>query len=266
MGTNSSLLFRSMPTTTEIVQHEPTWLRMEGRVTHPELGGGVRIAGRQILTNVTTTAVDGGLFVALGATLNTANSIFLSPDTINGRLALQARAYDRYCFRKVKVTYIPRVPTTQAGSFALGFVTDSKFPAPSFATVASMSPALQATFYGSPVSMTIVDDLTTSKYFYTLLDSTSDASLRQTVQGTIIGFPDVISIGATPMGTIWIDYLIDLYQPTQDQGFTLRLTDEESEFLIKRRKAQQAASTPSVETATEIGSLQLRIQQLKSGH
>lgn len=271
MGGSTRLTFKSDPVNTEIHQNEPTWLRMEGRVTHPELGGGVRVAGRQILTSVTTTAGDGQLFVALGATLNNTDSIFLSPDTLNGRLALQARTYDRYCFRKVKLTYIPRVPTSQAGSFALGYVSDSKFPTPSFATVASMSPAMQTSFYGSPKSMIIVDDMITPKYFYTTLDPTSDASLRQTVQGTIVGFPDAVGIGATSMGTIWIDYLIDLYQPTMDQGFTLRLTPEESDLLIARRKAVATASTvsvvaPSSDVASEIGSLQLRIQQLKTGN
>jgi len=266
MGRASSLTFRELPSNTEVTQNEPTWLRMEGRVTHPELGGGVRVAGRQILANIQTTAGDSQLFVANGATLNSINSIYLSPDTINGRLALQARAYDRYCFRKVRITYVPRVPTSQAGSFALGYVSDSKFPTPTFATVASMSPAMQTSFYGDPRSFNIVDDLMTQKYFFCQIDGSSDASYRQTVQGTIVGIPDVTSIGATLMGTIWIDYLIDLYQPTMDQGFTIRLSEEEQKFITDRRKTMSANSTNATDISSEIGSLQLRIQQLKAGN
>ncbi len=265
MGKGSSLTFRELPSNTEVTQNEPTWMRMEGRVTHAELGGGVRIAGRQILANIYTSASTEQLFVANGATLNSVNSIFLSPDSLNGRLALQARAYDRYCFRKVKITYVPRVPTTQAGSFALGYVSDSKFPTPTFASVASMSPAMQTSFYGEPRSVILVDDMKTEKYFFTLLDASSDAALRQTVQGVIIGVPDITSIGDVFMGTVWIDYLIDLYQPTQDQGFTLRLTEEEQKMIQEKRKAASALSTTS-DVSAEIGSLQLRIQQLKMGN
>lgn len=44
---------------------QPTWLHMEGKVSHPEFGGGVRIAGRQLLCSVTTTAGDSKLFLAM---------------------------------------------------------------------------------------------------------------------------------------------------------------------------------------------------------
>lgn len=263
MGKGSKLSFRNIPSSTQTTQNEPTWLRMEGRVTHPELGGGVRIAGRQILCNITTTAGDSQLFATNGATVATINSIYLSPDTLNGRLALQARAYDRYIFRKVKLTYVPRVPTTQAGSFAIGYVGDSSFPSPTFATVTSMSPAMQTSFYGDPRSVTIVDDLRSDKFYYTLIDATSAGSLRQTVQGAILGAPDATSIGATFMGTMWIDYLIDLYQPTQDQGFTLRLTEDEQRIVTERRRLSALPSTS--DASTEIASLQQRIDMLRQG-
>lgn len=245
---------------------EPTWLRFEGKTTHPELGGGVRIAGRQLLTSLATTAADAQLFIANGATLASINSIFLSPDTLNGRIALQARNYDRYVFRKVKLTYVPRVPTTQVGSFALGYVADPIIPSPTFSTVTSMCPAIQRTFYGDPSSIIIVDDMNTWKTYFTLYDATDVSSKRQTVQGCVVGMPDQSSIGALTQGHIWIDYLIDLYQPTMDQAFTIRLTRAEEESILKARSEAPPVKIASSDISSEIGALQLRLQQLKTGN
>lgn len=245
----------------------PTWLHMEGKVSHPELGGGVRVAGRQLLCSVTTTAGDSKLLLANGATLATDNSILLSPDTLNGRLALQARTYDRYAFRKVKLTYVGRVSTSQSGSFALSYVSDPVIPSPSFALVTSMCPCIQASFYTPHAEVIVVDDMANPRTYFTLLDATSSASLRTTVQGTIVGFPDSASIGATTQGFIYIDYLIDLYQPTLDQGFTLRLTKEEIDMIVHNRETSSvsAVASTSVTRGKETEALEL-MARLKSLH
>lgn len=237
MSAPSSTRAYSVPTTFYSTTVDPTWLRMEGKIHHPELGGGVRICGRQLLTSITTTAGDSQLFATNGATLRDSNSIYLSPDTLNGRLALQARTYDRYLFRKVRLTYVSRIPTSQAGSMALGYVADPVIPALTFAVVTSMNPCLQSSFHPPLVHFDIVNDMTSQKTFFTTSDNTSDASRRLTYQGIIVGTPDVTSIGAVTMGYLYVDYMIDLYQPTLDQGFALRLTKEEEEFLVKRRES-----------------------------
>lgn len=225
----------SLPSTYMTSTIDPTWLRMEGKISHPELGGGIRVAGRQLLTSI-TTAAGAELFEANGATLTSARSIALSPDALNGRVALQARNYDRYIFRKVALTYVSRVPTTQVGSFALAYVADGGFSSSlTFANVTSMSPCLQASVHCGCARIVIVDDMRSDKSFFTLLDTASAASSRQTVQGMIVGSPDVSGIGAVNMGFVYIDYLVDFYQPTIDQGFSLRLTEEEMKFIQERR-------------------------------
>lgn len=249
---------------------DPTWLTISGKVTHPELGGGVRVVGRQLLAKISTTAADLQLFDAGGlATILDMNRIQLSPDTLNGRLALQARTYDRYCFRKVVLTYVNRVPTTQAGSFALGYVNDVTTPSATFGNVTQMSPAIQASFITPLARLEIVNDMTTTKTWYTLLDNASTASQRLTVQGVIVGVPDVTSIGAILQGWLWIDYMIDLYQPTQDEGFSLRLTPLEIAGLKAARIAkeeEERKEKSASEVSSEISQLQLRIQQLKCGN
>jgi len=236
---------------------------MSGRVTHPELGGGVRIVGRQLLAQVTTTAGDTQLFsVANSAATVTVNTFYLSPDGLNGRLALQARTYDRYCFRKAVLTYVSRVPTSQAGAFALGYVSDGVVGASTYVAVSSMSPSMNSSFITPLARLTIVDDMSTNKTWYTKLDTGTDAASRLTVQGICVGAPDITSIGATNMGWIWIDYMVDLYQPTQDEGFTLRLSPSEQSRILSEREKEATRTTSSSKEA-EIAQLQLRIQHLK---
>jgi hypothetical protein len=259
----------SLPASYMTTQLDPTWLNVSGKVFHPELGGGVRVVGRQLLTKVATGAADLSLFVTNNvATALDVNTIQLSPDALNGRLALQARTYDRYCFRKVVLTYVNRVPTTQAGSFALGYVGDAGVPATTFNAVTQMSPAIQASFLTPLARVEIVNDMTTTRTWYTTLDNTSVASGRLTVQGCIVGAPDVTSIGAITMGYIWVDYMIDLYQPTQDEGFTLRLTPAEISAVRAKREleSRDRSNRDQNSDLTEISQLQLRLQQLKTGN
>jgi hypothetical protein len=256
-----------LPTAFSFYNTDPTWLRMEGKVSHPELGGGVRIAGRQLFCSVTTTAGDSQLFVTNGATVATINTILVSPDQMNGKLALQARNYDRYAFRKLAFEYVPRIPTTQAGSFAMAYVADPNAGnlSPTFASITSMCPCIQSSFHGGGrrIMLMAVDDMNNPRTYFTLTDASTTVSLRSTVQGTLCGAPDVTSIGAVNMGFIYVDYLIDLYQPTLDQGFSLRLTEEENESILKKRR-DKAAAIPPLSPTEEIGQLQLRLQQLKS--
>lgn len=273
-GTRPSV--SSLPSTYMTSTIDPTWLRMSGRVTHPELGGGVRICGRQLVAQVATTAGDSQLFsVASSPSDVTINAIKLTPDALGGRLALQARTYDRYCFRKAVLTYISRVPTTQAGGFALGYVGDVSAPAFTYAAVSSMSPSINSPFISPITRLSMVDDMTTTKTWYTLIDTTSVASQRLTVQGIVCGVPDATSIGATVMGWLWLDYMIDLYQPTQDEGFSFHLSEDERNALQKYRESKSISSKEDssgnqtknlTDSLSEIGSLQLRIQQLKSGN
>jgi hypothetical protein len=70
----------------------------------------------------------------------------------------------------------------------------------------------------------------------------------------IVGVPDVTSIGAVNMGFLYIDYLVDFYQPTIDQGFTLHLTEEENRLILERRAKQP-------QPTNDIGELLRRISK-----
>jgi len=215
----------------------PTFLRMLPAKVHPELGEGVRLHGCQLLTSAVTTGSDTQLFSGGTSSPLTVNVVQISPDTLNGRLALMARNYSRYVFRKIKIHYMPRVSTTQAGSFAIGFILDGgmqNLATLSFETVLQMVPSLLSAFREKG---TLTFEYEGEQVYFTEYDSTSVASARQSVQGLLIGFPDATSIGALTMGQFWVEYVVDLYQPTLDFGFTLKcLTLEEREHLEQCQK------------------------------
>lgn len=189
---------------------------------HSEYGPAVRFEGRQSLALVTTTAGDAQFFATSGgATLGSINHIYISPDALNVNLALIARNYTRYAFRKLRFIYVTRVATTQAGSGCLAYSTDggeTLAASNSFASIQALTPnvlfpfrkvteCLEASFSGQRTWMTEQDVATTAGY-------------RQTVQGTLIGYPDS-AIAAVNMGEILVEYVVDLYQPASDYGFTM---------------------------------------------
>jgi hypothetical protein len=244
LGSNKSKDFTAFaPVSYMNATVDPTWMRMEGRVTHPELGGGVRVVGRQLMVSVNNTNGSNALFATSLATARDPNSIDITPDAFNGRLALQARTYNRYCFRKLRITYVSRVPTTQAGCFAVGYVSDADTLPASFAATTQMMPCLQASYITPRAGWDVIDDMYSTRTWYTLMDNTSVTTARLTNQGSIVGYPDQPGAASTLMGYFWIDYMIDLYQPTQDEGFTLRLTPAEiEEIKLQRWEDEQEKS------------------------
>lgn len=246
---------------------QPTRLRVMNSLAHPELGMGVRVAGRQLVCGLVTTAGDSQLFSG-GTATSAANHVKLSPDILSGRLALQARTYSRYCFREVTLEFVSRVPTTQAGSFVLGYTEDpaaDTIATVSFGSACQMSPSVQASFITPHVIFPVLRNYQSQKTWFTEYAGGTTPEERMTTQGIIIGIPDVTSIGAVTHGFLWVDYVIDLYQPTLDMGFTLSKTKEESDLLIAYRKQKATQGAPKDELSSELGALQLRIQQLKNG-
>ncbi len=266
-GDNTTLQYLPRHTSVASDIMQPTRLRAMNAVSHPEYGIGVRIAGRQLVTGLVTTAGDTQLFSGGTATVSI-NNFRLSPDTLNGRLALQARTYSRYCFRQVDLEFVSRVPTTQAGSFVLGYSEDpaaAGFGTPTFASVCEMSPAIQASFITPHVVFPVLNNYQSQKTWYTEYAGATTPEDRQTAQGVILGYPDVTSIGAVTQGFLWINYVIDLYQPTLDMGFTVAKTAQEDLLLCQYRASQKLSTDDgSPYNLNEIRELERRISLLKS--
>jgi len=230
----SKLSISREPLAEDFAFSNPTYLRMVGAISHKDFGNGIRMEGRQLLSDVTTTNADSSLFAGTGtATAITANAIQLSPDALNGRIALQARNWSRYAFRRVCVKYIPRVATSDVGQLAMAYIPDglasSTLSTPSFATTTAVAPGMVVPFRKmAEFCITYTGDLT----WFTKLDNATIAGSRATCQGEMVGFPDASSIGNIQHGWTWVEYVVDFYGEVSDYGFTFTAkTAEEKEAI-----------------------------------
>lgn len=232
---------------------------------HLEYGMGVRVTGRQYFVAFTTEAAANGLFVTGTATATTTNLIYCSPDTMNGRLALMARNYVKYAFRRIRIDYVPRVATSQAGSYAFGYAQDGAIVnqlTTSYSFTTQMVPSMLGPFREFMCMEMVYNGTNT---WFCEFQNADDSSTRLTAQGAFVGFPDVTSIGAVTQGQTFVTYTIDLYQPTNDLGFSKivsthpkgdevdYLLDQLKTFRLARSRAKPTVSYPPYCTCQGMG-------------
>lgn len=217
---------------------QPTYIRRAAAPFHPKWGAGQRVNGKQYLTTITTTAVDASLFQ--GNSPASTTLIYISPDAFNGRLALEARTYQRYLFTKLRLIYTPRVATTQPGEMVLGVYSDgaaASFFTPSFTNVQDSEAAIVSSFHNG--GQQLIWDLPLPRgqedSYFCELDTASLAGQRQSIQAQLMGFADASNLGAITQGNLSIEYEILFYCPSSDLGFTTSLkriaSQEEADVL-----------------------------------
>jgi len=241
----------SLPSAFVNIDVNTTFCKSSGAVKHPQLGiDGISLVGCQPLADITTTGADSQLFVTGVASVPGVNSIQISPDAFNGPLAAQANLHQKYVFRDVLIEYISNVATSQAGSFAIAILSDSSLvnPPTSFSTTRQVVPSITAPFRADRAYLHYHYDGWDT--WFTELDGASIAGNRLTSQGAIIGFPSATSLGAISMGFTNVWYVIELYQPTSTQGFTMGLRDH-NETLLVRAFLKKLRSTTEEEIEIE---------------
>jgi len=109
----------------EISMRNPTNFNIKTGVSkfHSEYGLGIRVEGRQQLCLVYTTNANNYIFSSGVASVG-ANYVYVLPYNLNDRIALFSSMYQRYVFRRIRLTYITRVATTQVGGMVLAYNTD----------------------------------------------------------------------------------------------------------------------------------------------
>jgi hypothetical protein len=206
----------------EVAIENPTKFEITGKgMTHSEYGTALRVVGMQQLTTVTTTGDDFDLFIGGLATLVSPNLVQIAPASLNDRIALVSSLYQRYAFRNIEFVYVTRVPTTQAGCFALAYTTDGGYglaagdePTPSYSGTQDIEPCKVIPFRKETecLSMSYSGERT---WYVDLTNVGTLEGWRQCYQGVLVGFPDITSIGAVQQGEIYIKYVLDLYVPNQ---------------------------------------------------
>jgi hypothetical protein len=207
----------------EVALTNPTKFEITGKgLTHTEYGSGLRCVGRQLMFPIVTTATDSTVFSSTGkATVSSGSIFFATPYFFNDRLASLASLYQRYAFRSMKFKYITRVGTTQVGAMALAYASDSGIvnastsSATNYSNIQDIEPCKIFPFRKEMEELTM--SYSGDKTWYVLYDSNSSATteqLRQNVQGALLGYSDVSSIGVVNMGELYVEYVVDLYVPT----------------------------------------------------
>lgn len=209
-----------------------TWMKMEGKVTHPLEGDGIAICGCQPFSDIATTNANSNLLTNSTLATVAPNAAQISTDTLNGPLAAQANLHQKYVFTDILIEYVSNVATSQGGSMAMAIQVDGSgvAAAGSFSQTRQVVPSITFPFRTDRAFLHYHYD--GPETFWTLLDSTSSASQRQTVQLYLSAYPSASSIGTVSQGFTNVWYRCELYQSVASQGFTLQVeTTEEREVL-----------------------------------
>jgi len=232
----------------EVVLRNPNKFRISETKNHKEYGSGIRVSGSQQLVLVTTTNSNSQLFVNGVGTVAGINGVYIAPNYLNDRVAQFAAMYQRFAFRKICFIFVTRVATTQVGSMVLAYSSDggclaaSSATALTYGTVQDLNPSVIVPFRKEIERLDMVynGDRTWMCTFDTNASATAEA-YRQCIQGTLLGYPDITSIGAINMGEIYIEYELDLYANTNiNTNVTLYFNQEMKVFcseLVKRYKS-----------------------------
>lgn len=203
---------------------------------HKVHGDGVRIIGCEAAVNITTDAAFGYFFAGLVAT--TANNSFpVSPDIFNGRLALIARTYTKFRFRKLIAHFVPNRGTTNVGIGVVGYIQDASlsFVGSSFANLTQTVPS-KVFSLNAPCSIPLVD-YRGDEVFYGEYSSSTDANVRMTAQGMVLGFPNQPDLGALNHGILWLEYELELYGPVMDYGYSVSVKDADEREAMQKALA-----------------------------
>jgi hypothetical protein len=183
----------------------PAGFKMSEQSVDTKYGPGIRLSGREYITNITTTGATGR-----GECLF---SLPISPTIIQDtRLALFSSMYTRYIFKRFRLSYHGTAPTTQSGS--LTFFGDYDPTQNPMASVGDS--ALRYAYTHESQDFSVWQSATcevNDKPYAEMLYTDPSTELRWSVQGNFW----VLSSGALPAttecGKIVLDYEIDFAVP-----------------------------------------------------
>jgi len=229
----SRIKLTTEPAAIDVVTNNPSMFKVGVAASHKDFGGvgSVRITGRQYLCPLTTAAGSADIFGS-GTVTSNANSFQLSPDILNGRAALLARTYSRYAFRQARVVYISESSSTVSGSFAMAYNCDSEtgFATNSFANIQNTDPCVVTPYRKSAcLEMKYTGDLT----WFCEIDTATSAGTRQTKQGVTFAYGSASYGSIATLGQFYIEYVMDLYQPVSDLGFSVTVANAAEQDLVR---------------------------------
>lgn len=186
-------------------------------VSHSKHGEGLRISGVLFAADIAGVI---GESRCITSTYNSAAYLMLNPiniGVVNSRLARIAQTYERFVFKGVRLVYSTSVGTNYTGTMGIFYIQDPL----------RYSTANNSSNYGhaleTPNSLMITPWLANSVDLTRQLDteqlcfvdggSTTDADIRQSNQGVIIGGWQAVAGANIKIGVLQMEYTIELYNP-----------------------------------------------------
>jgi hypothetical protein len=183
---------------------------------HPEYGVGLRIIACQFLTNTDATSGKADGFASGVA------AIAISPDAIGGPVATDARNYSYYAFRSLKFHFISNMPASDTFRQAFAYFPDSAIATFSTVNFSTMQSTQDSVVTPRRQNCTLVaSPYTGSKVWFSEIDATSSASLRQTEQGVLYSYLNANETATQTTGEVLLEYVLDLYGRSPDYNFSL---------------------------------------------
>jgi hypothetical protein len=167
---------------------------------------------------------------------------YISPSLISSRVAAMEEMFQWWIIRSLKVHYVPTIGTGTAASLSLGYATDGEMPS------ALASPTQQQVLELNPSLLTPVWALATLEVKATgtkLYESYAsgeqvDTKFQGVLAATLLG-----SSTSVVYGQLWLEYVIDFYQPVPLLSSVDRAARAER---VSKRTALRAMSVGKEET------------------
>lgn len=228
-------------------------------IRHQSNGDGIRISGRSVIANITKLLNGSNALTPLVVTPPVYTSaIAIHPRCLfssNTRSDLMAKGYERWCFRSLVVRYVPNVSTTETGQVVMIYNQDptmGDLPI-SGAWVYCMDNPTSVRFQPwAAATMSVTNQLNQEFLGYMDIDASPNTSvnMRQQIQGCIYAVWTAQQTSTGVMGTLELDYELDLFNPMG--AFNVVLLQEEAAKRLKREAELQQKDDEVVLVKSEL--------------
>jgi hypothetical protein len=197
---------------------------MMANCVDPVLGQGVRISASNTVIGIKHWS--GYLYCLAGAGYW---YVGISPDVLSNGIAQMAKNFQYYRFTRLVFKYAPSCPTTTSRTLRFAYVPDGGFAAietqPTFAAAADFE-FNWSTSSWSPSTYTIARvPRGVPAYFNRTGDAA--AGLRETQQGILIGLIDADPGANLDVGSLVLDFTIEMFAKTTNLNFTISRKEHE---------------------------------------
>jgi len=233
------------------------------RTTHSRGPGGekvVTISGKQIYVDVHNNATSSQLFSGT-------NAVGVSPDYFGTTIAAIGDRYNKYFFSRLGFEYKPgnyNLTTTTSNNmslFAFGYNNEGNLDfAVTFNNICMLQHNIVVPTIGYRAArdniLWVKPNRPASGWLFNENDTANSATLRQTVQGLLVGESVNSITDAQDWGKIYVHYTVHFLDLTPDQGFTLAGLRRElamaDSAVVQRIMAEFAAAERNVIDEVEV--------------